>query len=89
MYENGVMEGYIPEEGIRSALKHGTLAIGQTGWQRHLNCLLEKTTVIQEEWNWQKRLSNFLIPGVKNLSNSICLISEFIILPQKIFVSQL
>ena len=28
MYENGVMEGYIPEEGIRSALKHGTLALG-------------------------------------------------------------
>lgn len=28
MYENGVMAGYIPEEGIRSALKHGTLAIG-------------------------------------------------------------
>lgn len=28
MYENGLMAGYIPEEGIRSALKHGTLAIG-------------------------------------------------------------
>ena len=27
MYENGVMEGYIPEEGIVSALKHGTLGI--------------------------------------------------------------
>lgn len=28
MYENGTMFGYIPEEGIRSALKHGTLAVG-------------------------------------------------------------
>ena len=28
MYENNVMAGYIPEEGIRSALKHGTLAVG-------------------------------------------------------------
>ena len=28
MYENGLMAGYIPEEGIRSALKHGTLAVG-------------------------------------------------------------
>ena len=28
MYENGLMAGYNPEEGIRSALKHGTLAIG-------------------------------------------------------------
>lgn len=28
MYENHTMSGYIPEEGIRSALKHGTLAVG-------------------------------------------------------------
>ena len=28
MYENGLMAGYVPEEGIRSALKHGTLAVG-------------------------------------------------------------
>ena len=28
MWENGTMEGYIPEEGIRSALRHGTLALG-------------------------------------------------------------
>lgn len=28
MYENNVMAGYIPEEGIRSALRHGTLAVG-------------------------------------------------------------
>ena len=31
MYENGTMLGYKPEEGIRSALKHGTLVIGQLG----------------------------------------------------------
>lgn len=31
MYENNVMAGYVPEEGIRSALKHGTLAIGMLG----------------------------------------------------------
>lgn len=28
MWENGTMEGYIPEEGIRSALKHGTIVVG-------------------------------------------------------------
>ena len=28
MYENHTMMGYKPEEGIRSALKHGTLAVG-------------------------------------------------------------
>ena len=31
MYENGTMEGYHPEEGIISALKHGTLTIGELG----------------------------------------------------------
>ena len=40
MYENGVMEGYIPEEGIRSALKHGTLAIGQLGLAETLQILV-------------------------------------------------
>ena len=40
MYENGLMEGYIPEEGIRSALKHGTLAIGQLGLAETLQILI-------------------------------------------------
>ena len=42
MYENGLMEGYIPEEGIRSALKHGTLAIGQIGLAETLQILIGK-----------------------------------------------
>lgn len=40
MYENGVMEGYVPEEGIRSALKHGTLALGQIGLAETLQILI-------------------------------------------------
>lgn len=40
MYENGLMEGYIPEEGIRSALKHGTLAIGNLGLAETLQILI-------------------------------------------------
>lgn len=40
MYENGLMEGYVPEEGIRSALKHGTLAIGQLGLAEALQILV-------------------------------------------------
>lgn len=42
MYENGVMAGYVPEEGIRSALKHGTLAIGQIGLAETLELLIGK-----------------------------------------------
>lgn len=40
MYENGTMAGYIPDEGIRSALKHGTLAIGQLGLAETLQILV-------------------------------------------------
>ena len=34
------MEGYIPEEGIRSALKHGTIVIGQLGLAETLQILI-------------------------------------------------
>lgn len=40
MYENDTMYGYVPEEGIRSALKHGTLAIGQIGLAETLQILV-------------------------------------------------
>ena len=40
MYENGLIAGYIPEEGIRSALKHGTLVIGQLGLAETLQILI-------------------------------------------------
>ena len=40
MYENHTMAGYVPEEGIRSALKHGTLAIGQLGLAETLQILI-------------------------------------------------
>lgn len=41
MYENGTMLGYKPEEGIRSAMKHGTLVIGQLGLAETLQILLD------------------------------------------------
>ena len=40
MYENGTMSGYKPEEGIISALKHGTLVIGQLGLAEALQILI-------------------------------------------------
>lgn len=40
MWKNNTMKGYIPEEGIRSALKHGTLAIGQLGVAETIQILL-------------------------------------------------
>ena len=51
MYENGTMAGYIPEEGIRSALKHGTLVIGMLGLAETLQILIgcDHTTEIGME----------------------------------------
>lgn len=40
MYDNGTMRGYVPEEGIISALKHGTLAIGMLGLAETLRILI-------------------------------------------------
>lgn len=40
MWENNTMAGYIPEEGPRSALKHGTIVIGQLGLAEALQILI-------------------------------------------------
>lgn len=40
MWENNTMSGYVKEEGVRSALKHGTLAIGQLGLAECLQVLV-------------------------------------------------
>ena len=56
MYENGLMAGYIPEEGIRSALKHGTLAVGQLGLAEALQILIGKDHTSQEGMELAKRI---------------------------------
>ena len=48
MYENGTMYGYKPEEGIKSALKHGTLAVGQLGLAETLQILIGKDHTTKE-----------------------------------------
>lgn len=56
MYENNVMAGYIPEEGIRSALKHGTLAIGQLGLAETLQILIRQDHTTEEGMKLAKRI---------------------------------
>lgn len=56
MYENGLMEGYVPEEGIRSALKHGTLAIGQLGLAETLQILIGTDHTTEEGMKLAKRI---------------------------------
>lgn len=56
MYENNVMAGYIPEEGIRSALKHGTLAVGQLGLAECLQILIGKNHTTNEGMELAKKI---------------------------------
>jgi ribonucleoside-triphosphate reductase len=56
MYENGTMEGYVPEEGIHSALKHGTLAIGQIGLAETLQILIGTDHTTEEGMELAKRI---------------------------------
>ena len=56
MYENGVMAGYVPEEGIRSALKHGTLAMGQLGLAETLQILIGCDHTAPEGMELAKRI---------------------------------
>jgi ribonucleoside-triphosphate reductase len=56
MYENGTMEGYIPEEGVISALKHGTLAIGQLGLAEALEILIGENHTHKKGMELAKRI---------------------------------
>ena len=56
MYENGLMAGYIPEEGIRSALRHGTLALGQIGLAETLQILIGKDHTTEEGMKIAKQI---------------------------------
>ena len=56
MYENGTMLGYHPEEGIRSALKHGTIVIGQLGLAETLQILIGCDHTTEEGMALAKRI---------------------------------
>ena len=56
MYENGLMAGYVPEEGIRSALKHGTLALGQLGLAEALQILIDEDHTSPKGMELAKRI---------------------------------
>lgn len=55
MYENGVMEGYDGKD-IRSALKHGTLAVGQIGLAETLQILIGCDHTSEEGMELAKRI---------------------------------
>ena len=56
MYENHVMLGYKPEEGIESALKHGTLSIGSIALAETLQILIGKDHTTPEGMELAKKI---------------------------------
>ena len=58
MWENGTMYGYKKEEGIESALKHGTLAIGQLGLAEALQILIGKDHTSDEGMELAKEIES-------------------------------
>ncbi len=65
MYENHIMAGYIPEEGIRSALKHGTLALGQIGLAETLQILIGTDHTTEKGMELAKRIENMFYEKCK------------------------
>ena len=56
MYENGTMLGYHPEQGIESALRHGTLVIGQIALAETLQLLIGTDHTTPEGMKLAKRI---------------------------------
>ncbi|MBO7078707.1 MAG: anaerobic ribonucleoside-triphosphate reductase, partial [Bacilli bacterium] len=56
MYENNLFIGYHPEEGIRSALRHGTLVIGQIAMAETLQLLVGCNQTKPEGMELAKRI---------------------------------
>ena len=56
MYDNNTMVGYVPEEGIISALKHGTLSLGQLGVAEALQILIGCDHTTKEGMKYAKQI---------------------------------
>ena len=56
MYDNNTMVGYVPEEGIISALKHGTLSLGQLGVAEALQILIGCDHTTEEGMKYAKQI---------------------------------
>ena len=56
MYENCTMSGYKPEEGIISALKHGTLALGQLGLAETLQIIFHFDHTTEKGMEYAKQI---------------------------------
>ena len=70
MWENNTMHGYKPEEGIRSAMKHGTLVIGQIGLAETLQILIGKDHTTEEGMELAKRIESLFSQRCKEFKQA-------------------
>lgn len=77
MYSNRTMLGYIPEEGIISALKHGTLAIGQIGMAETLQILIGKDQTDPEGMELAERIEKLFNSRCAEYKNATYAIKNF------------
>ena len=77
MYNNRTMLGYIPEEGIISALKHGTLAIGQIGIAETLQILIGKDQTTPEGMELAKKIEKLFNDRCKEYKAATYTIKNF------------
>ena len=61
MYENHTMAGYHENEGIISALKHGTLAIGQLGLAETLQIMFKLDHTCEEGMRYAKQIEQLYL----------------------------
>jgi len=61
MYENHTMVGYHEEEGIRSALKHGTIVIGQIGMSETLYLLFGYDHTTEKGMEYAKKIEQLFL----------------------------
>lgn len=65
MWENNTMAGYNPEEGVVSALKHGTLAIGQLGLAECLQIILHTDHTTDKGMEFAKEIESLFAKKAK------------------------
>lgn len=70
MWENHTMAGYVPEEGIRSALKHGTLALGQLGLAETLQILVHTDHTTDKGMEVAKEIETMFSEKIKGFKET-------------------
>jgi ribonucleoside-triphosphate reductase len=70
MWENRTMAGYVPEEGIRSALKHGTLALGQLGLAETLQVLVHTDHTTDKGMEVAKEIETMFSEKIKGFKET-------------------